>query len=233
MRHAARVAAIVLVAQDRDARARRARDVEAIDGDVAARGELDVVLALRRPRGEVIFAPSGLRERIAMRAAAVPEVPSQPNPAYVPSSTVTVSPAFTLCQARCSVCHGLPESPEASSLPPPLTKYSFACATDGNTHHATPTPAAMAIRPNAWTRVTASKFISDPCTPFSPRPAGAAVAAVELEGCCVSHDSDRLEGPRTVVDGLTAARAIQELSWAWDLSGELLENDADRAANSG
>src|SRR5262249_49949966 len=41
----ARIAAIVAVAEDRNPGARRARDLEAVDGDEAARGELNVILA--------------------------------------------------------------------------------------------------------------------------------------------------------------------------------------------
>ena len=56
-----------------------------------------------------------------MRAAAVPETVSQATPAYVPSSTVTVSPAFTVLNARWIVIHGADACPLAVSLPPGAT----------------------------------------------------------------------------------------------------------------
>ena len=58
----------------------RARHFEAVDGDVAARRELNEILASSRRLGEVIFAPQRLRARSTMRAAAVPETPSQAEP---------------------------------------------------------------------------------------------------------------------------------------------------------
>ena len=45
---AARVAAVVRVAEDGDTRSRRARDLEPVEGDVAARRELDEVLGSTR-----------------------------------------------------------------------------------------------------------------------------------------------------------------------------------------
>ena len=56
-----------------------------------------------------------------MGAAAVPETVSHARPAYVPSSTVTVSPGFTVSSARWSVSQGAPAEPLAVSLPVGLT----------------------------------------------------------------------------------------------------------------
>ena len=69
----------------------------------------------------MILAPHLFRDLKTMGAEAVPETVSQASPAYVPSSTVTVSPAFTVSSARWIVSHGADAMPLAVSLPAGLT----------------------------------------------------------------------------------------------------------------